>query len=221
MSGLHIGIDIDNTIIDYDSVFGPVGEEIGLLPPGHGLRGKVDVKSFLLARSNDEADWMRLQGQVYGRYIGRAALYDGVADFLRMARRGGARVSLVSHKTRYGHFDAGRVDLWDAALLWLEARGFFADNGFGPERADVHFLETREAKIATIARIGCGVFIDDLPEVLRHDAFPANVRRIWFGSSGTDAGDLVPHFDWTQIAAAVAPLLTTIGAVSGRSQPPM
>jgi hypothetical protein len=216
MSALHIGIDIDNTIIDYDGIFGPVGEEIGLLPAGHGLRGKTDVKSFLLAQSKDESDWMRLQGQIYGRYIGRAALYDGVSGFLRMARRGGARVSLVSHKTRYGHFDAGRVDLWEAAMGWLESRAFFEDDGFGLARADVHFRETREAKIATIGQIGCAVFIDDLPEVLQHEDFPANVQRIWFGSGAGGAGDLVPHADWTQIAAAVAPLLHNNDAVSGR-----
>lgn len=211
MSAFHIGIDIDNTIIDYDQVFGPVGEEIALLHSGHGLRGKMEVKAFLTKGPNGEDDWMRLQGQVYGRCIGQAAMYEGVADFLRMARNAGARVSLVSHKTRYGHFDADRVDLWQAALSWLESHKFFAADGFGLARKDVHFRETRVAKIEAISQIGCNLFIDDLPEVLQHESFPPSVRRIWFAGSETQAGGLHPHRDWSQIAVAVEPLLNGRG----------
>ena len=80
----------------------------------------------------------------------------------------------------------------------------------------MHFRETREAKIAAIGQIGCAVFIDDLPEVLRHEAFPANVQRIWFAGSGAAAGDLVPHASWMQIATAVEPLLHNNSGVSGR-----
>ena len=47
MNPLHIGLDLDNTLIRYDDVFVGVAEEIGLLSGGHGLSTKEQVKSFL------------------------------------------------------------------------------------------------------------------------------------------------------------------------------
>jgi hypothetical protein len=37
-----------------------------------------------------------------------------------------------------------------------------------------------EAKLARVAAVGCTHFIDDLPELLTHPLFPAQVRRILF-----------------------------------------
>jgi len=180
MSPLHIGIDLDNTIIDYDAVFGPVAEEIGLLTKGDAARSKDEVKAQLLKLDPSEILWMRLQGQVYGRFIERAAPYAGFERFLRTVRAKDVRVSIVSHKTCYGHFDPARVNLWDAARTWLERRSFFAADGFDLDLADLHFEETREGKVARVASIGCQIFIDDLPEVLHHPGFPGAVERIWF-----------------------------------------
>jgi hypothetical protein len=199
---LHIGLDLDNTIIDFDKAFGEVGAEIGLLPPDHGLITKDAVKAFLRTPPHVEEDWMRLQGQVYGRHIGRARLYDGVAECVRAMRQRGVRISIVSHKTRHGHFDAARVGLWDAAQAWLEGQGFFSAEGFGLDRADLHFSETRAGKIATITRIGCRAFVDDLAEVLCDPQFPPGTERIWFAADkdAAEGAGLVPYRDWIAIA---------------------
>lgn len=148
---------------------------------------------------------MRLQGQVYGRYIGRARLSEGVGDFLRSARAQGARISIVSHKTRFGHFDARQVDLWEAALDWLEGYGFFDARGFGLRRTDVHFRETRADKIARITEIACHAFVDDLAEVLLDERFPDAVHKIWFNrdAGALSKGTLVPHRSWTEIMSAI------------------
>src|SRR5258708_7479707 len=92
MSAFHVGLDLDNTIISYDDAFGKVAAAIGLLPAGHGLRTKGPVKARLITPARGEQDWMRLQGQVYGRHIDSAVLGDGVADCIRDLRRRGARV---------------------------------------------------------------------------------------------------------------------------------
>ncbi len=209
MSGLHIGLDLDNTLIDFDAVFPEVGAELGLLPPGRALRSKEQVKAFLSAGPDGEKDWMRLQGQVYGRFIQRARLYEGVDVFFAEVRKFGCRISIVSHKTRRGHFDPYEVDLWQAALGWLEARGFFAPEGFGMRVQDVHFSETREGKLALIGSLGCGLFIDDLPEVLLDDLFPSDVRRLWFaaGQPAATGGGLAPHRTWAALAEATLGLL--------------
>jgi hypothetical protein len=201
---LHIGLDLDNTIISYDRAFVEVGTEIGLLPADHGLRTKNAVKSFLCGRPGGKAAWMRLQGQIYGLYIDSGILWDGVPEFLRAVHQAGAKVSIVSHKTKYGHFDASRVNLWHAAIGWLERRGLFSVD-LGLDRENIHFLETREEKIMMIAKIGCHVFIDDLPEVLLDPSFPRQTTGIWFASGQNDkvGRGLAPHHDWKTILQVI------------------
>jgi hypothetical protein len=205
MPGLHIGLDLDNTIIDFDAAFVEVGHALGLLPAGASPRGKLEVRSLLRASTGGEESWMRLQGQVYGRFIGHARLYDGVADFLAAMRRTGARISIVSHKTTYGHFDAERTDLREAARGWLERRGFFDADRFGLARQDLHFLDTRDEKVAVIARIACDAFVDDLPEVLGHPAFPRLTVPLWFAPGEGMRGEtgLTPYRSWSALLSAV------------------
>ena len=209
----HIGLDLDNTIIDYDRGFAEVAGEMGLLPAGHGLRTKDAVKSYLWALPDGEQVWMRLQGQIYGRYIDHGRLSDGVGEFLREMHGAGARLSIVSHKTQYGHFDASRVNLWDAALGWLERRGLFG-GAFGLRRDDVHLLESRDAKIATIGRIGCDLFVDDLPEVLLDPGFPQRTTGIWYVGDQDDAAGrgLAPYRDWASILQAARAFAAARGA---------
>jgi hypothetical protein len=169
---LRVGIDFDNTLAGYGKVFRAEAERLGLLPPGFA-GDKTAVRDALA-----EEDWQRLQGQVYGRLMPRAELIAGAEAFLIRCRAEGARAFVVSHKTRYGHFDPARVDLREAARAWMRDQGFFDRLGVAPE--DVFFEETREAKVARIATLGLDHFIDDLKEVLDHPAFPARPRRHWF-----------------------------------------
>jgi len=208
VSTLHIGIDLDNTIIDYSDAFALVGVETGLLLADHGLATKEAVKDYLRAGSGGEEAWMRLQGQVYGRCIGMARMFEGADSFLKAMREHGARVSIVSHKTRLGHFDPEAISLWDAARGWLTARGCFAANVHAINPDDLHFLETRAEKIGRIATIGCDVFVDDLPEVLNHPSFPPSVTKLWFASTQpSESGEgLKPHRSWGELRAVVEAL---------------
>ena len=204
LPSLHLGIDLDNTIVDYEHVFAEAGVAMGLLRPGLGLSGKAMVKSHLVAQS--EELWMRLQGQVYGRFIARARPYPGVQEFVAALRARGARISIVSHKTRLGHFDTERVDLWETARVWLASQGFVG--GGVATLEDVHFLVSREAKIARISELRCDLFIDDLAEVLLHPQFPAATRPIWFAGSKPEAEGLglPPYRTWAAIQAEVLSL---------------
>jgi hypothetical protein len=193
-----IGLDLDNTIIDYERAFAPVAEEIGLIPKGTGLASKEEIKAALRGTGGEEA-WMRLQGQLYGRYIERATLYPGVADFVSAVMSHGAKVVIVSHKTRFGHFDAAGVDLHQAALGWLDRRGFFTQDGL--DRADVYFEETRSGKLARIAEIGCDLFVDDLPEIFHDPGFPRTAGKLWFAGDRPedDGGGLKAYRNWGQL----------------------
>lgn len=193
-----IGLDLDNTIIDYERAFAPVAEEMGLIPKGSDLASKADVKAALRRGAGEEA-WMRLQGQMYGRYIERATPYPDVAEFIAAVISQGARVVIVSHKTQFGHFDTARIDLHEAALGWLDRRGFFTKNGL--DRADVYFEETRGGKLARIAQIGCDTFVDDLPEVFHDPEFPNTAGKLWFAGDRPeeDGGGLKAYRSWRQL----------------------
>ena len=199
----RIGADFDNTIINYDAVFLAAAKRLGLVAPRFG-GGKEQVRDVIRELSDGEHAWQRLQGHVYGTAIMDAVMFDGVEAFLRGCRAKGYPVSIVSHKTEYGHFDAARVNLRRAALDWMTARGFFRDADIGLPADAVAFEATRSEKLARIAELGCTHFIDDLPEVLDDPAFPRGVEKFLFTNGARDTpsrSDAFAH--WRDIAAVV------------------
>src|SRR5262249_32890063 len=99
----RIGIDFDNTLIDYDQVFRAFARERGRVGPDFS-GGKDELRRAVRALPEGEEAWQRLQGAVYGSGIGGAVMFEGVDTFLRRARAAGHEVLIVSHKTEYGHF---------------------------------------------------------------------------------------------------------------------
>jgi hypothetical protein len=179
----RIGIDLDNTLINYDAVFCAFAKERGLIDSA-AAASKAAIREALRAMPEGELLWQRLQGAVYGKGVRRAVLFDGAAGFLQRAREQGCEVFIVSHKTEFGHFDPDRVNLRDAALDWMKNQGFFRDDGFGISNGNVLFTATRSDKIAAIAELEVDVFIDDLPEVLEDKGFPPTVTGILFTAGG-------------------------------------
>src|ERR1700722_4260066 len=161
----RIGIDFDNTIISYQQAFLDAAAPGRLLPEGF-IGTKQAVRDWIRLLPDGEREWMRLQGFVYGKGIGNAAPFDGVAEFLRRCHKQGDMVFIVSHKTEFGHFDSSGVNLRQAARDWMKTRGFFHHDEYGLSLENVYFEGTRAAKLDRIAALGCTHFIDDLEEVL-------------------------------------------------------
>jgi hypothetical protein len=182
-TGMRIGIDFDNTIITYDAVFGVMARQRGLIGDGVCGRGKQAIRDHIRLLPDGEIAWQQLQGQVYGRGIAEAAMFPGVASFLRRCHAQQHPVVIVSHKTEYGHYDPDRVNLRQAALDWMTAQGLFRD--FALSTANVYFEGTRGEKLRRIAELSCTHFIDDLEEVLTDPGFPRNVTRILFSNGGS------------------------------------
>jgi hypothetical protein len=183
-SRLRIGIDFDNTIITYDDVFRVAAAAGGLIAPGFS-GNKQAVRDAIRLLPDGELAWQRLQGQVYGKGIGGAAMVPGVETFLRRCRAERCAVVVVSHKTEYGHFDPDRVNLRKAALDWMAGQGLLGDHGIA--LADVYFEGTRAEKLKRVAALSLTHFIDDLEEVLTDADFPPNVERIRFADSAQPA----------------------------------
>ena len=198
---MRIGIDFDNTIAGYDALFAEVAHQKGLIPPEAEFPGtKKDVRDTV-RREAGEAAWQRLQAVVYGPRMGDAVLIDGVGAFLDACAGRRLAVFVVSHKTAVSPVDCEGVDLRRAAWDWLEARGFFAPDGFALTPGHVFFEDTRQAKIARIAALGCSHYIDDLEEVFQEDSFPPDVRRILFfpGNGALPSGPFRAFRSWPDI----------------------
>jgi len=173
---VRIGIDFDNTIVSYDSVFHRVALEKALIPR-ELMVSKLSVREHL-RRAGLEQTWIELQGYVYGARMDDAGLYPGVLDFLRWGRESGIAVYIISHKTKHP-FAGPQYDLHDAARTWV--RKHLSDGSRPYIAADsVYFELTKDAKLARINALGCDVFIDDLPEIIEAPTFPGTTEGILF-----------------------------------------
>jgi hypothetical protein len=192
---MKIGIDLDNTLADYRR---PLEKLCGL----HGLPGpyldpKLTLREALRSRG-DEREWTRLQGELYGPLMQEAQLFEGAEDTIRQWQACGYDICVVSHRTR--HPIAGeKHDLHAFARGWFEHRQL--------RGADLFFEETKEAKLERIKSLCCDVFVDDLPEIFTHPAFPSMTRKVLFdpGSSHPPQPGLESVRTWAEVAALVFP----------------
>ncbi len=172
-----IGIDFDNTIVCYDSVFHRAAIEMGWLEPATEYRGKGWVRDTLRAQGMEE-EWIHLQGHVYGPGMSFAAPFPGVKAFFGECRARGVATCVISHRTRHPYRGPAH-DLHEAARRWLAEQGFAGGAG-GSGDGRVFFELTKEEKLARIAATGCTHFIDDLPELLGAPGWPDAVERLLF-----------------------------------------
>lgn len=190
---LHIGIDLDNTIIDYDAAFAAAARELGIDVAG----GKTAVRDRIRRLDGGETMWMRVQAQVYGSGIGAARLFDGFETFVADASARGIPLTIVSHKSEFAAAAPDGPNLRACAVAFLTEHGI---------TLPVAFEATREEKCRRIAALRVTHFVDDLVEVFADPAFPAGVERWLFAPHGV-AGD--PPADrvfasWRDIGRALA-----------------
>ncbi len=181
---MRIGVDFDNTLACYDELFAALASEEGLLsrtPPG----GKRGVRDAVRKLPDGELAWRRLQGLAYGRHMARATLFPGAGETLARWRGEGARIFIISHKTRVSADDPRGVDLRRQAMAWLRAHDLVGAETAPVRAEDVFFNDNRADKLARIARLGCDLFVDDLEEVFREPAFPPATVAVLFDPHGT------------------------------------
>ena len=193
---MRIGIDFDNTIACYDSLFHKMALRNGLIPQATPVN-KVAVRDHL-RNAGKEPVWTELQGLVYGKHMDEADIYPGVHNFIVTAIEHGHEVNIVSHKTRHPVIGP-RYDLHHAARHWIELNLILNGKQL-LTRERLFFEPTREAKLARIERCGCEIFIDDLPEILTAPTFPSQTSAILFDPEGHHAmPDLPVYSSWFDI----------------------
>lgn len=192
-----IGLDFDNTIVDYDELFYRVALELKLIPKKLKV-SKLSVRNYLRETGN-EAAWTEMQGYVYGARMSNAKIYDGLISFMVEMSNLGVGLSIVSHKTKnpiVGH----PYDLHEAANRWIRENLKFSSKQLMEDK-NIFFEPTKEKKIQRIRDIGCDFFIDDLPEIFESNLFPAQTVRILFDPNKSNKSS--PHYlkcnTWSEI----------------------
>ena len=180
-TNLVIGVDFDNTIIDYGTLFYKAGTLRGIVPTTTDFNKKT-IRDYLVSIGK-ENDWTRIQGIVYGKYIDEALVMKGFSEFLLKCHKKNWIMYIISHKTRYPVVGE-RFDLHVAALNWLEKNNIYNAKIPGAIK-DVFFEETRSGKIRRINELGCNIIIDDLLEILHHPDLSSNIFRILFNPDRT------------------------------------
>ena len=150
---MRIGIDFDNTIASYDTLFHEVALRENFISRRWSGCGKTELRNYLRTQPDGEKTWMKLQGLVYGKYIHGAELLSGFANFILSCKARNYKVFIVSHKTEYGHYDAEKISLRKEALKWMNSNRFFDPEYFGIDEKNVFFADTREEKVEKIAHL--------------------------------------------------------------------
>lgn len=175
---MKIGIDFDNTIICYDSLFKRFANDHKIDIPTH-RNPKSVVKAFLLQKPEGNFKWTSLQGEIYGNKLAEVEPHDGFLDFVDLSRERGHELCIISHKSIYNTLKPYR-DLHRAARNWLSE-----NKVTNPSRLDEKacFFEcTQQEKILRIQKEKCDIFIDDLIAIFKNNEFPSCTYKILFGS---------------------------------------
>ena len=172
---LKLGLDFDNTLISYDSIFYETACELNLIPK-ELKKSKTAVRSYLI-NQNKEEKFTELQGEVYGSKIINAKQTEGMFEALKLIQKKGYKLAIVSHKTKHPIIGP-KYNLHKSALNWLEKNKFFDEEGLFINRKNIFFEQTKEEKVKKIESIGCTHFIDDLPEIL--DMINPKIKKILY-----------------------------------------
>lgn len=198
---MRVGLDFDNTIVSYDSLFHKLAREGGWIPEDLPC-SKLLVRDHLRQIGNEDV-WTEMQGLVYGARMAEAECFPGVAQFMRWAQGEGLEIFIVSHKTRYP-FLGPQYDLHAAARGWIE-NSLRDERGALIEAANTFFELTREEKCARLEALDCSCFVDDLPELLTSPDFPRHIEPILFDPDGHHAATGLQRVkSWAELQGLVA-----------------
>ncbi len=191
-----IGLDFDNTIACYDHAIARFARELFALPADIPPT-KLGLRNYLRAAGR-EPEWTAFQGYLYGPGMDYAEPFPGAVEAIAALQAAGHKTFIISHRSMHPY--AGpKHDLHAWAKGWMT--GHLRNGGHSLfSETNIYLNEHLADKIAMIGKLKCGLFLDDLPEVLGHADFPAGTKKLLFSSKAPPAGsDMVQIKDWNEI----------------------
>jgi hypothetical protein len=175
-----IGLDFDNTIVNYDQVLEKLVRPLGII---YTNQGREFVREKVRSTVEGDIAWQQIQALMYGPEIMDAKPMKGVLDFLKFCMCENICVKIISHKTEYSTLGQSTISLRSAALNWLAENRFF--DSYGIEPKNVYFASSQKEKIKEISRSEVSLYVDDLDEILTSPLFPSNVQKILISPTGS------------------------------------
>ena len=190
---MNIGLDLDNTIIDYDSLFYNIALENRFIP-SQLIKSKLSVKNYLHNKRQYDC-FTFVQGQVYGEQLERAKLYKGVKTFIKhMIKKN--KFFIISHKTKYPIIGK-KINLHEKALNFLIQNQIVHKDLI--KKNNLFFEPTLENKIKRILNLNIDVFIDDLPDVVFNEKLKGKVKTILIDYNKNNTENPNIKYDWLSI----------------------
>jgi len=171
-----IGLDFDNTIVSYDSLFHKVSVEQNLINESFEIN-KIKIRDYLRSVNKEDA-WTEMQGYVYGKRMEEAEPFPYIKEFFLKVIDLGHKIFIISHKTKYPFLGA-KYNLHEAAKNWIK-KNLVRDGISEFTIQNCYFEPTKDDKVKKIKEMNCDFYVDDLPEILENKYFPNNCNKILF-----------------------------------------
>ena len=179
---MRIGIDLDNTIIDYNQSFFDNAIKLKFLSQNIKKNSKTNLKKFtkdnLLKSKNGTFKWEFLQGKVYGKFINKAKIFSGFLEFIQFCAYYKIEIFIISHKSKKPHFD-NDINLREVAIDFLKKNNVI-DKSNKLSKKNIFFCNTKNQKIKKINNLDCDYFIDDLYEIINNKLINKKIFKIHF-----------------------------------------
>jgi hypothetical protein len=196
---MKVGIDLDNTIVDYDAIFQRLANELGNFS-GYTLSGKESISNYLRS-NNREREWTQMQGLVYGQQMYEAKIADGFKEAILSCASLINEIVIISHRT-YHPAAGGNFDLHKAAQDWIE-KNIRLDPELSEIKLSVIFETTLENKIKSISDQDVSIFIDDHIGVLSDKFFPISVKRIHYSKVRVAPDPIISMSHWDRFSEII------------------
>ena len=109
---MKLGLDFDNTLIDYDSIFYDTALKLGFIDKDI-KKSKTSVRNFLINK-NQENKFTFLQGEVYGKEIINAEKSEGMFESLLKLKNKGFHIKyeIPPKRGAFGLFHSKNKTIW-------------------------------------------------------------------------------------------------------------
>jgi hypothetical protein len=173
-SKTRLGIDLDNTILNYDPLFLSEASRKGL-----GLKGDGSLKEILMGlirlQPQGELEWARIEAELMGPRILDVQPHPSAFEFLIELRNRQIPFFFITHRPRFPEIGMPHdLHMWMGR--WLECHHVY--DRLGLKNEDVFIETSAENKIHRIRSELCTHYLDRGGDFFSHPNFPPDVHKI-------------------------------------------
>ena len=190
-----IGIDLDNTIIDYELSIKALCRDH--YPTLNLVESSKEELKSAITNSLGNKEWTKCQSLLYGQYVEFAELYSSAAKTISSLQKNGWEVQIISHKTETS-ISGSMIPLREIAEKWLLQKLSPVFQSRYELKSKIHFCNSIDEKISKILSLKCKAFVDDLHLVL--SLLPKDINRYWiFQNQSDDKNGITAVQDWEDL----------------------